>query len=280
QLDVPKIILSRFDFRKLFYYQVIVAGRVEAENMHIQAYNNKRYPPSTKVPLTPMQLLFSFKSYLNIDTLHLKNFNANYDELQMNGDEPGKATFNNLSVIITNLTNDPVRIKKNPLCIMEISGLLFAKAAIDIKMIFFLNDRKGKFTLNASVNDFDPKIFNSMITPVSNGKIVSGNVRKAIVAMNGNNNNITGTLELYYNNLQLDFADPNSSKLKSKAMSIAANIAIVNDNPTEKYPFRYGAIAYTRSSNQAIFNYIWKAIFESIKSVVMQKGENKKRNNK
>ncbi len=273
EVFVPRITARRIDLKGLLYGNQLNVGCIEVVNMVLKGYLDKSIPERARPILLPQQLLANLGTTLTIDTFRVKNFNITYEEVNNTGETPGKATFSNMALTFTNITNNPVKLKANPVCSVTLHGMLFDKGEMNILALFYLNDRNCKFTLNGTLGAMPAATFNTMVTPLIGGRIRSGQIDNATVNITANATSSKGQVLVYYNNLKLEFDKPGEGKsIKERAMDFFANAATSDENPSKGKPLKVGVIDCQRDNTRFILNYLWKSIFSGLKPVVFLKG--------
>lgn len=271
-IKMDQIDISGVHFREFILNKKFIAGKIRINGMIMDAYRDKRVPVfawQTK-PL-PQQMLWNLTTPINIDSIQLINGVVTYSE--QTGEIPGTVFFNGMHALATHLTNETSSYQPGSSMTLEGSAYLMGKALIQASFHFPLSYRKDTFNYSATIGELDLTDLNSIVVPLKPLKIKSGKEKKTIIQnVCANNDYASGTLEVYYNDLKIDFRRTENNffkKWKSDLMTfVADDIVLPASNPGRDGKLKKGIIYWDRDKNKGFFNYIWKSAWSGLKSTV------------
>src|SRR5690606_27776616 len=123
-LVVDNIRLSGIDINKLLEDDpsyLIKRGNIK--NLYASVYRDKKLPfPEGKSAPLPQETLRNLKTPLAIDSFLIQSANITYQELSESAFEPGELKFQDLEILLTNMTNIPSKISANKNMSLNIYG--------------------------------------------------------------------------------------------------------------------------------------------------------------
>jgi hypothetical protein len=272
EIKTDQVEISGIHFRELLLQKKFSAGKILINGMILEDHRDKRVPLfawQTK-PL-PQQMLLNLKTPVNIDSVQLLNGIVTYSE--QTEEIPGIVFFDRLKALATHITNDTASYHPGSEMTLEGSAYLMGQALLQASFHFPLAYRKDTFNFSASIGEIDLMELNPLIVPLTPLKIKSGYETRTIVQdVSSNNDYAKGSLEIYYNDLKIDFRRTEYNffkKWRSDLMTFMADdIVLPSANPANNGKFRKGVVYYERDKNKGFFNYIWKSTWSGLKSSV------------
>jgi hypothetical protein len=224
-----------------------------------------------KIKPLPQQLLRDLKLPVNIDSVELNYGVVTYSE--QTGETPGIVFFDRMHALATHITNDTATYHHGLTMTLEGSAWLMGKALLEASFHFPLSYAKDTFDFSAKIGELDLTDLNSIVVPLAPLKIKSGTEKKTIIQnVSANNDYASGSLEVYYNDLKIDFRRTESNffkKWKSDLLTfVASDIVLPANNPGRDGKVKKGIVYWERNKNKGIFNYIWKSTWSGLKSSV------------
>ncbi len=247
------------------------SAAVTASAMEIQFYlkvfRDKRLPFRTKKKFLPQDQLQRLPFALVIDTLEVKKSYVMYEEYAEGASEPGQIFFDNLYATFHNITNTETTGTTE----FDARSNLLGHGELNLH-VSIPRDNKKRTRLSGSIENFSIPEINSMLTPTTQIKVESGDLKELRFDFSYNSVRSDGELELTYENLKLiSFKDdpktdgePEKDNLKTFIM----NTFIFRKNMHEDLPAdkRKGTIEYLRDDSRSVFNFWSKSLVSGIKS--------------
>lgn len=268
------ISINQIDLKQFLRNQKLYAESMNISKASVEVYNNMAYRKirKNKSSKFPHQQLQKLSLNLKIDTLNLKNGYISYSEYNPTSKSTGKITFNNASGKFYNVTNEPLALKKNNLMKASLTTLVMGKGRLNSTFTFNLTDKNGAFTTVGTLNYMDGRAFNNITKPLGLIEVKEAQIKKMKFYVKGNEKLARGTMQFYYDNLNVLILkrDEETGKLKKQGLiSQVANILVLNEsNPNIKGKFTPGTIYYERPNSASFFNFLWQSLFTGIKESV------------
>lgn len=271
-LAFDSLLIKGINVPELLNNQRFHAGKVNIAKGSVEVYNNTNYarPPANKKGKDPHQQLQKLAWRLNIDTLNLLNTDIVYEELSKVTQKTGKLSFNNSTILFTNITNDSLAISHNPIMSVAMQTKFMNAAALQTNFHFDLASDIGAFEFQGKLNAMNGRTLNSVLIPLAEVEINSANIRSLAFNFKANEKDARGTVNFRYNDLKVRLLMlEEEGVIKSKIASTVANSFIINSsNPTALGEFIPGTVYYRRPSTYSIFKFMWKSIFQGVKTSV------------
>jgi hypothetical protein len=142
------------------------------------------------------------------------------------------------------------------------------KVPIAVSFKFDLSKVKtGQFAADVRMDTVDNLIVNPIAEPLGNFTVKKGQIQQGIAHVDGDNYDIHGTLELYYNDLHITplKSDNTNGKLKRNHLkSLLANIIYIKNENPQGGELRKPEYTVDRDHHLNFVAYIWTAIVTGI----------------
>lgn len=271
-LAFDSLLIENIDIPELLNNQRFHAQRIDIGKGSVEIYNNTNYArtPISKKGNDPHQQLQKLAWNLNIDTLNILNTDIVYEELSKVTQETGKLSFNNSNIHFINVTNDSLAISRNPIMGVSMQTKFMNAASLQTNLHFDLASDIGAFEFQGKLNAMNGRALNRVLIPLAEVEINSANIQSLAFNFKANEKDARGTVNFRYNDLKVKLLMlEEKGALKSKIASTVANSFIIHSsNPTELGEFTPGAVYYRRPSTYSIFKFMWKSIFQGVKTSV------------
>jgi hypothetical protein len=246
--------------------------RVKASLAEVQFYlkifRDKRLRFIEKSKLLPIAALRSLPFRLMIDTLKVTKSYVQYEEFAEGASEAGHIFFDKMYAVFENINSEAQT--GNTRLVAHAS--LLGKGDVDVVVTFPLEKSK-RAIVKGSIKDFNIPEINSMLTPTTQIKVESGNMKELSFNFSFNTTRSDGEIELNYENLKLiTFKDDEKTKNDEPEIdnlkTFIMNTFIFRKNMDENVPEekRKGTIMYVRDDSRSIFNFWSKSLVSGIKS--------------
>jgi hypothetical protein len=262
---IPFVRLDNFGFS--FADSAHVNVRLAEIQFYLKVFRDKRLPFRRKKKLLPLDQLEKLPFALSIDSLRVIKSYVSYEEFGEDASEPGEVFFDNLYASIINVSN---RVSTGS---TDLDARAVFMGSGDIKMHASLPRSNGKPTqITGAISNFSLPEINSMLTPATQIKVESGDLKELRFSFAYNSVRSDGELELTYENLKLITfkeepgadGEPEKDNLKTFIM----NTFIFRKNMQEDLPAdkRKGTIQYYRDDSRSVFNFWSKSLISGLKS--------------
>ncbi|MEO7991165.1 MAG: hypothetical protein ABI663_16565 [Chryseolinea sp.] len=275
-LTVRNVAISGLNYSTIFDSLISIRKvAVHAANLH--SFRDKRMPFKNGVMEMPMKSLQKLQFALEIDSITIDSTMITVEEFAEQATQPGLINFQNLTALMTRLSNRYYN-NKPKYSQLDAHAKLMGSGLITASFRFPLDDSplysaKGKIA-NMPLAHINPILENSALL-----RIESGQLNELYFNFNYTDFKSEGAVEINYDNLQLTMlnADKEKSTDKVKTVLINAFLKKTKDESTEQRK-RTGAINIDRDRHRFIFNLWWKSLQDGLKSSVLGNEKNERNN--
>jgi len=267
---MPKIIFSGLNWWQLINKEKIVSETADIYGGSVSVYSDLTIPKDDAVPLNhfPPQLIMMIPQPVSVAELRIHHLKVVFTQYNPATRSMGTATFNNINGVAKHITNIPAEIKRSPVTLLSAKGLFMNKVPISVSFKFDLAKVKtGQFAADVRMDTLDNLIINPIAEPLGRFTVKKGKMQQGIAHVDGDNYNLHGTLELYYDDLHITplKSDSSNGQLKRDHLkSLLANtIYIKNENP-QGGELRKPEYVVVRDHHLNFVSYIWATIMTGV----------------
>ncbi|MBO9635618.1 MAG: hypothetical protein J7578_21115 [Chitinophagaceae bacterium] len=253
--------------------QSIAADSMIVGNSRFRIYRDISYPHDgrDRTSYLPHQQLMELPVPLSIKEVVFPSGFIEYKERNSKSEQSGKVQFHQVSVRISNLTNDTTILKENGICKLRFHSRFLNRAPIDATIQFYPLDEKGKFTIEGTLGSMPATAVNQLSVPMGLAKIEKGSIRKLSFSLSGNDYRADGPVTILYHDLGVSLLkkdEEDKSLDKKKLASLMARIMIKKANPGKNDEVRTAHVHFERDIHRSFFHLVWKSIFAGVKESV------------
>jgi hypothetical protein len=253
--------IEGIDWETLLKEKKIYADRVCFKDADLNVYRDKRMPdgPYKYKPMHSAILRDASFSF-TFPLVEVVNSRIEYDEHPEHGSK-WEIVFSKLHGILYNLSTDSSYILKHPEVILKGTGLIMED--IEGKMLYKFStfNTKDQFTFEGHTGPFPATLFNKCITPAANVKVKTGYVKKVDLFFHANDHFSTGTFDMDYNGLEIDFLGKNTAFMRRFIRE--------DDRKRNGKEKKAGEINCIRDRGTSVFNYWWLSIRSGLLSSIV-----------
>ncbi len=274
-ISAKSILLSGFDIDDFIFHSQVIIEDIEITEPKIDLYKDKAPKwPAHKVHEIPGSLIQKIPMDMLVKHITVKQGSLRFEQKPENKDETGVLTISDLYVSIDNFTNLDSLLDMDPALDLNANFVMMGKAKIDAKLTFFPRAANDKWKVYATVYKSKMNIWNQILFPLTNVKILDGEIIKVDLAMNCSRTVANGTIDMDYKNAKMDIMtlDETTNELKKRELiSWAANEFVRSNNVKGTKNFQQGNIDYTRTLDEPFFRFLWFAVQSGIKDTFIGK---------
>lgn len=261
---IPFIKASDFSF-SIHDSARTTAGLVEIQFI-LKIFRDKRLPFKKTPKHLPVDMVRSLPFSLVIDSLKVIKSYIQYEEFPDEASQAGGIFFDNVYAVLSNIKNGEEKGQAH----LHAHASLMGRGKIAVSVTFPLS-RNKRSSLSGSLENFPLPKINPMLTPSTNLKIESGNMKKLSFNFWFNAVRSDGEIELNYKDLKLiSFKEEQKNKRveKDNLKTFIMNTFVFRKNMDEDLPEekRTGTVMFLRDNNRSIFNFWVKSLLSGIKS--------------
>jgi hypothetical protein len=259
--------------RQRFIHQQLVADEMKIRQSSVFIFRDKSVPHDSidRTDDYPQLAIMKLPLAINFRKIAISDTYIEYKEKNEKSDSSGKVAFFKVVAQLSNVTNIEESILSNNRMILDFKSSFLRVAPFHTKMVMLLNDRQGRFYLNAELGAFGAEALNPLLKPMALAEIKKGQIKYLEFHLNATNLKSSGTLKFCYDDLNLNLLkkDEDENKYKNKILpSLLASMVIRKSNPSNGH-FKTVSINYKRDIHRSIFNLMWKSLFTGIKETAM-----------
>jgi hypothetical protein len=273
-LKFKRIDINDIDLQRFLRNQKLYAGTLNIANASVQIYNNNAYQgkQTSQIGKDPQQALQKVALDMRVKRVNIKNTLISYAESDATSGYTGVITFDNTSGYILNVTNDPTIKRVNPYMVAHIKSRFMNAADFQVNFKFNLLAKNGAFNYSGRLGKFDGRVLDKLVKPLALVHVKSADIRQLIFNVDASNYSGKGSLQFYYNNLNIQLLKKVEGKAELQTQGFISKLAntliIVNDNPDKKGNFRSGPIDVQRDPTTSFFSFLYKALLDGLKPSV------------
>jgi hypothetical protein len=215
-----------------------------------------------------------------IDTLRIEQSNVTYQQLgdvvEYDGEIAGEVTFSNLNAQALRVTNDPSALAKNPYLQLDANATFMGDATLYAQYKFNIPDTMDTHYVTATMENFHTSSLDPMVKNLLLVEIPDGIIHKIDLNLVGNDTLMTGTMEMEYENLNVNVLKSKNPKKSSGFLNTVANGVIRKNNKKDKGKFVVGIVSFDRYQNKSVFNYSWNGVKSGLISTAVPFAKNEK----
>lgn len=275
-------------FKQIFVYRFSVAdfiqsgslksSLVEIANMDMKVFRDKRIKFRHVDKPVYQEMIRNYPGLLSIDTVRLLDGDIRYAVRELEANEAGKLSFNQLRAKIYRISNDSIYETKKAFFELQAEGYLMGKGKISLKMESEINQASNLFSMRGSLSEMEASALNPMLEKTAFLKVESGKIESMNFDFVADNNSSTGSLVLLYHELDLAVLNKQTEKttaLKEEIIAAFVNMKVLDSNPGKGESIRTGTISSERDTERFLFNYWFRSVLSGIKTSITKADKNK-----
>ncbi|HLR38021.1 MAG TPA: hypothetical protein VK084_08240 [Chitinophagaceae bacterium] len=247
-------------------------NKVKVSQFKLNIFLNRRPPLNPKRKPMLQEALAKIIRPIYVKKLALKNGFIKYSELNPNSGQVGNVVFNQIHGDIENITNDSVRIKKNPHLIADLQTRFMDAGDLNVHWDFNLRSPQHDFIYEGKLTNLKASALNPATKPLGLIRVKSGRIHALDFHFSANHRQSVGKVKMKYDRLKIAVLshDEQKNELKKKGLaSLAANLLLIRESnmPGAGVP-QSTQVVFARKPQRSIFSYMWKSIFKGVKPLV------------
>lgn len=267
-IKIPTLKVAGFQSLQLIRDSMFKAESVSLNKGNFGLYKDKSFgdPPVSKNGQYPNQLLYNLPFAIDIRQLNIINADLTFTEKSYKTKKEGVLRFGNINGTLTNITNVPSMVSSNAWTELKANATFQGSSPMTARLAFDLRNDQGNFEADATLTGLKPEQINPVIKNLGMAQTESFNLKSLNYRSKGNTKSATGSMELIYSDLKVDFLekDEETKQVKEKkVISLLANVLKVRtDNPNNKDEVKAVNIFTERPFFRGFFALVWFNIFD------------------
>ena len=256
KLRIAEIGVQKLNLFRALHRQEWTMESIIIERGNLNLFQNKDLPlrPGKRMPNESFRAI---KSYINIDTILLRNSYILYTEIMDDG--KGLLEFDRANGVILNITNDTLKMSDDTPARSDARAEMMGAGTLDVSVRLPLLAPTFRCSYTANLGKIDMTYLNRLLTDKDNLRIESGAAEKIVLQARVNDGLAQGTIEATYSNLKISLL--REDKSKRKFMSAVANLIIRGNNEEDllTQPFKVGTVYYQREPIDGFIRFLWRS---------------------
>ena len=277
-LNIPTIEINNINWITLFQKQKLFASTIYFNHTTLNILFNRQLAPNPKSKMGnyPNQLLMKLKLPIYVKDIRMNNGSITYTEISNRSGKKGSIYFTRLDGRIDNITNMDSLVDSNDKCTINVNGKLNQFTDISAAFELKLNDKKGSFKLNTTLEGLQGHQISSQTEIFTLIAIKSMNMQRLSMQLVGNENYAKSKFEMLYHNLSIKIMKEKTDKKKEKRKKgfmtfIANNMMLHSNNPSRGSQRPRKVNTYIkRNPHKSFFNIIWRNIHQGVQETTIR----------
>jgi hypothetical protein len=253
--------------------QRLVADQIEIYNASLHVFRDISFPHDSvdRTHDFPQEVIMRLPIPLYIPAIDVKNAFIEYKEKNSRSDSSGSLRFYQVNAVFRQVTNIRKYIDLNNQLQFRFKAKFLNEPYLTVNMNMRLNDKKGRFHLEAKLEPMHAQSLNPLLKPMALAEIEKGEITGLQYTLDANNTQGKGRLLFTYEDLKVKLLkkDDDQNRYKTRLLpTIAAGIVVKKSNP-QGGETRLGKVEYTRDIHRSIFNFMWKSLLAGIKQTAL-----------
>ncbi len=224
------------DWKKLILGNGFQAGRISSTGLDLYVYKDFNVPYTEQLKPMPADIIGSVEFPLFVKELNLNGMEVVYEEMKKRADTAGYVKITELNGKIHNLTNVDSILQEYPSMEVVASGRLMGEGYFQSHINVPLLNKNENVRVTGTMDTLDVTQLNRIVRYNSRVAIKSGSFYKVSWDFEAGKEEANGTMELSYENLEIQLSKPNSPDTTGLLKDIGSyliNQLVVDSNIAE-----------------------------------------------
>ncbi|WP_449388804.1 hypothetical protein [Chryseobacterium lineare] len=244
--------------------KLINTSNVTIQNADANIFRSKIPKDDPKEKPLYSRMLRSIKIPMVVNHLNLKDSKLVYEEDTPESAGPGKLTFGNFNMNVTNLNSAKMEGKPTKVDI-KINCSFMNMAPLSVNWGFDVADQGDNFTISGRTTNLPATGINPFIRPYLH-VTATGTIQEMLFNFKGNPKGLNGKFNLKHKDLKVAILDK-ENKEKKGFLTAIANLLVKSDSG--KLPEDVDVEDVERDPTKSFFNLFWKGIEQGLKKTLI-----------
>lgn len=242
----------------------ILASKLTIDGADANIFRSKIPDDDPKEKPLYSKMLRGIKIPMFINLVQLRNSKLEYEEDTPKSDGPGKLTFTNFNMAVTNLNSAKIKGKPSRVGI-KINCIFMKTSPLNVNWDFDVADRSDRFSIGGKLSNIPAVALNSFVVPYMS-VTATGTINEMLFNFKGNPQGIGGPFSIKHKDLKVSVLKK-ETKEKKGILSAVANLFIKSDS--DKFPEAVVVEGVERDPTKSFFNLFWKGIEDGLKKTLI-----------
>ncbi|HMN04456.1 MAG TPA: hypothetical protein PKD45_01915 [Flavobacteriales bacterium] len=276
-LTVDSIQLFGLDLDRSISDQALLVQRAQVFNLKTVAALDKTRPdPPARFVQLPAMALDSLAFPVRLDTLDLLDAQVLYKEREPRTGRWGTVPFHGIQARFTGISNEEDPRARNRQIMGDLRFHLFGQAECQARYVAN-RDRRGRFTLDATLMDLPLTRIDTLTRSLLRMQVLSGELHRLRLHMEGNDNRARGTLAMHYSDLRFRVEPGTPAEERHQLFGSVLEAMLSESYGGGLSDDRERTFAVERAKDRSIFTYAWHATREGLLRNLMPEAKDRMR---
>jgi hypothetical protein len=262
-IKAPTVKLKGANWWAAVNRESLIASEADITGANVNVYTDGRVPAGpVERDNFPHQKLAGVKMPVSLKQVILKGATLVCEAFNPLSGEQGRMVFGDLSLDAPNVTNLPAEVAAKPVIQVKGSGMFMNTTPLST--VFTLDLRRnshGAFKVDMKMGHLDKEPVNTFSEAMGLVHFKSGQMESANGHVEGNNDQLHGTITARYTDLHLEPLKRKGDEIKEKNVTgKLANILFVKDNNPSKGKLRQPDFSLDRTTESNFFAFVWEGL--------------------
>lgn len=267
EFELSSLIFSGLEANSNLYSNPdIRARKLQIEGLELEDFRNKNLPrPKEEIKPLFLGMLKKITFPLKLDTLKIINSAIVYGESVPGQNEYWKISFDQLNGEFVNVTTIPEYQAIHKFFGGKINGKVKGNGVLNLTLEVPYD--KEEFDMEIDLANFPLLRINDLLTPVMNGKIITGDLVRMNLKLHADTNRSTNVFRFDYTDLKLELFKKEERR-KNKILSVLANTVVHTSNMPSDRRYRTAEYVLARNPYRGPFFMLWQSTKEGMGTIV------------
>lgn len=267
---VDTIRVMGIDVARFLSQQEFHVRRADLHAPVLRIHRDKSMPDGPFVyKRLPASGLRHMGTFVHVDSVLLHNATVAYNERIEAGGDYGRVSFTAMEATMTGFSNAKEFVANGGALQVDATASIQERSRIEVNYSAPLSSVRDEFTVRARLHQLPFSTFNRMTDSLLEVKVNSGRIHWLDMKMRGDNDAADGTLDLHYEDLEVEIRAVNDDGAARWLVNNAAKALVRSTNMPGDKRYRQGTFHVVRRKDRAVFNYLWRGVrFGTLDSMV------------
>ncbi|GEM_PF-2824229 len=266
-------VVIQYILRNRLSSEEIRIPEIDVYNLNLEVYRDKYVEDAPKIDKPfPATMINNIEFPFDIEKINIHNSTVAYTQLGdiVETDVPGRLEMNNTNIVIQNITNIPGLQAKDKVMTVDATTELMGAGKVTTGFEFDLTDETKFFKAHGKMDQLPMVRLNPFLSGLLRVEVPQGEVKDLEFSMEANHDYIKGTLDMEYQDLNVDVLKNNNPEKHHAFLNLIANAAIKTDNIKGEKNYKQGTIFADVRPYKFVFHNFWQGIKSGLMDVMVK----------
>lgn len=239
KLKNQDFLVTGLNYQHLIQQTGFFASTIKSKGLDLYIYvdHNKPHEEQQQIQAMPQKILKQIDIPFYLEAFEVEGALLTYEEMVSGADTSGLVEITDIACLADNITNVQRILREEPKIPAQVNGLLMGNGAFEAEMVVHMRSDSNLVTFSGQLDTLDVTKMNRLTQYISPLAFESGVLYLVHWNLEADNEKTTGSLEMSYNNLDIQLSDkdsPDTTGLMKDAGSFLANNLILESDVAPK----------------------------------------------